>query len=146
MCKDFKIQSQYVVIQTREKTNIFHQLAMAIEVKKKLKIFQLIKRNFAILGISSNSLNKKYLLNKNVLTASLFYGLNFTLNAIFLFCKANNFQEYTDSIYVTTAVLTIFVCYVITIFKVTNIFEFIEHCETIVDESEFYIFRVLKHK
>lgn len=109
---------------------------MVIEVKRKIKLFQIIKQNFAKLGISSNLSTQNNLFNKNVLTASLFYGLNITLNGIFLFFKANTFREYTDSIYPTSAVITISVCFANTLFKMTKLFDFFERCDTIADERE----------
>lgn len=114
-----------------EKTKTLFEMVHA--VKSKIQLFKMIRWNFATLGISSNCLNQ---FDRNLSLAFLSYGLNIISNGIFLLHDTNNFREYTDSINATYSVVIVFACLVIVISEITNLFEFIENCEKIVDKRE----------
>lgn len=109
---------------------------MMVEKRQKIKLFQIIQRNVAILGISSNYSKQNDMLNRNVLKASVFYGLNSTFNTIFLLVEASNFREYIDSIIATTSVFGILFCFMIVFSEMSKLFEFIENCERATNERE----------
>lgn len=102
----------------------------------KQKIFQIIQRNFTILGISSSFSRQNDLLNKSVLKATTFYMLNCILNSMFLICEANNFREFTDSIIATISLFGILLVYVMAVLNMTKLFEFIQNCENAIDERK----------
>lgn len=76
-----------------------------------MKIFQTVRSNFAILGISSIS--------------------------VFLVYVAKSFEEYTNSIYITSVSVALFVTLSFLVRRMANLFEFIDNLDKIVDESEY---------
>lgn len=120
----------------RESTKNAHKYEMMVEKRQKIKLFQIIQRYFAILGISSNYSKQNDMLNRNVLKASVFYGLNSTFNTIFLLVEASNFREYIDSIIATTSVFGILFCFMIVFSEMSKLFEFIENCERVTNERK----------
>lgn len=112
---------------------------MIVEKKKKIKIFQIIQQNFAILGISSKGSNRNSLVNGNILKAllhSLSYILNATLSGTFLVYRANIFREYIDCINGVSALIAILASLMILFFRMKVLFGFIENCEKIIDRRE----------
>lgn len=106
---------------------------MVQAAKNKIQLFQMIQRNLAKLGISSNCFNQ---FDRNLSLASLSYGLNVISNGIFLLHETNNFREFTNSFNATYSVVSVVACFVIVIYKVIKLFEFIENCEKIIDKRE----------
>lgn len=111
---------------------------MSHEVKGKIQLFQIVRRNFAMLGISSNCLNQPNRLDTNLSLASLSYSFSVIAHVIFLLQETKNFREFTDNVYETSSVITVFICFVIVVFKMRKLFEFIESCQNIIDKRETY--------
>lgn len=114
-----------------EETKTLFKMVQA--AKNKIQLFQMIQRNLAKLGISSNCFNQ---FDRNLSLASLSYGLNVISNGIFLLHETNNFREFTNSFNATYSVVSVVACFVIVIYKVIKLFEFIENCEKIIDKRE----------
>lgn len=97
-----------------------------------MKLFQVVQKNFAIVGISQNQPEST---GKLVKTCSI-YGLTFTLSALYLFFEAESFLEYTSNIYVTTAIAVISTYCIILILKLKKFFNLIEKLEKLIGNSE----------
>lgn len=93
--------------------------------QKNMKIFHTIQKNFEIMGFSSNQTLQKYPLNeKNSMGIFVFIMCSISY-LYYLFNIANSFMEYTQSVYVTGAVILIGSSYVIILIKMKELFQYI---------------------
>lgn len=99
----------------------------------KMKLFQTIQKNHAIVGIRSN---QTHAINGRVVVTFSIYVLGFTSCAIYLFHEANTFFEYSSNMFLTTGLIMIIVVYAIIFFKITKLFELISDCERVFDRSK----------
>lgn len=98
-----------------------------------MKILQTVQKSFEILGIgcsNQSSIHAKYM------GACLIYGVGITFSAVFLFCEASGFQEYTDNLYITTSLAVGFCCITNIFFKVNELFQLIDDVEETIGKSE----------
>lgn len=100
-----------------------------------MKIFQTVQKNLAILGISSMQSNQAFY-NRKYLLYLLLSGSLIIMNCVFLIYVAKSFKEYTDSIYITSVSIALFISLSFLIRRMRNLFEFIDNLEKIVDDSE----------
>ena len=97
-----------------------------------MKCFKSAQNNLKVVGIDSNHCR----FNKKMLMTFLSYGINNILNFMFLFYGASNSREYTDSMYVTCCTVVIGLCYTIAVFKMKDLFKYIEGCENLIEKSK----------
>lgn len=105
-----------------------------------MKIFQVVQKNFAILGISPN---QSYW-NVNSKMAFFTYNLNTALGIMFLFLEANTFLKYTMNIYVTATVFLLSINHSATLFQKEKLFKLIDEMEKFGDESKYQKKNILK--
>lgn len=98
----------------------------------KMKILQTVQENFEILGICRNQPR----FNAKSVMACLVYGVGITFSTTFLICDANNFQEYTNNLYITTALAAGLVCIINTLLKMNHLFALTDDIEETLDRSE----------
>lgn len=96
-----------------------------------MKLFQIIQKNFALLGISSN----QSLCNRQSVVAFSIYGFASIFSSAFLFFKANTFLEYTMNVFVTTTIFAIWIAFTVILFKKQNLFQLIDEFERLFDKS-----------
>lgn len=104
--------------------------------KVKMKLYQLAQASFAILGINSD---RSIPFNWRLFIVSLSYGISIVIQSIFLIKAiqtASSFAEYTDSIFVTAATITVGIYFAISVFQRKKFFEFINDCDEIAANSE----------
>lgn len=97
-----------------------------------MKYFQVVQKNLTVLGIAAN----RPVFNIKLVKICLFYGLDLTLSAVFLFSEAKTFLEYTSNIYITTALLVISSYFSIWILKLGKFFNLIDDVEKLSGKSE----------
>lgn len=130
---------ELLLVETRtkfeKKKHIDCQISMKIcDLKKKLnmKFFQTVQKDFETLGICSEQSR----INRKSIATSLIYGSGTCFSAIFLFWDANDFQEYTTNLYITTAFVVGFTYYLIMCFKMRKLFLLIEDMEKTLGKSK----------
>lgn len=101
-----------------------------------MKLFKLIQKKFAKLGITSQQSIQSYRINRKILIALLSYGTNNILNYAFIFNGGHSFVEYTDIICMSATTTMIAINFTILIFKMEKYFEFIDSCNKIATKSE----------
>lgn len=104
-------------------------------------IFQLIQKNLSILGISRTRSVGSF--RKKMLIGCLLLGIHISLRLKFLFGVANSFQQYAESIFMSSGVVVIFWCYACLICKREELFEFIDKCDELIiqfEECKFHLF------
>ena len=99
-----------------------------------MKLYQVCQKNFEFLGLIPNQPR----CNQKSVTTFLILTLTFTLDAVFLFFKANTFLEYTQNAYITTTVFAAWIGFIIMVLQKQKLFELIDHMEKYGDESEYH--------
>lgn len=99
----------------------------------KMKLFQIVQKNFALLGICSNESR----LNRKSVMIFLAFGLAINFGILFLFFKANTSLEYTNNIYMTTVMILSCIAFAIMLLKKGKLFKLIAKIEEFFDESEY---------
>lgn len=117
--------------------NIKLELFLKIfEKNSKMKLYQSVQRQFAVLGINSQLLIQKYPFNRTILLMFFSYICNIISFCIFMYYDVNTFREYTDSIYVTSTDVLVVICFGNVVFGVAGFFKFIDNCVELVASSE----------
>lgn len=108
---------------------------------KNKMIFQLVQKNLWFLGISkSQSVGSFY---TRMLIGCLLLITHCSLRLKFLFGVANSFQQYAESIFMSSGMVVIFWCYASLIYKREELFEFIDKCDELLiefKEGKFHYF------
>lgn len=90
-------------------------------------MFQLVQKEFAVLGISSNQATNPF--NNRTIGCLFLFGLNIILYIVFLFHSAKSFMEYTENIYITSAITLIGIAFFWFVLKMKNLFELLDGVE-----------------
>lgn len=102
-----------------------------------MKIFNKIRKQYAILGIcSSKQLTQKHPFNNRVLVGFLLFGCGAASKFAYIFYTANDFMEYMVWICSTSGAIIVFICYAAIVFKQILLFESIDNMERLIDSSE----------
>lgn len=100
-----------------------------------MKIFEVVQRNYATLGISlENPWTQKYPWIEQVLPFLLFGAIIFS-HLMYIFYLANGFMEYVNCVCTTAATTIIFVCIMAVVLRKTTLFESIENLGKPIDTS-----------
>lgn len=97
-----------------------------------MQIIQTGLENLALMGINPD----QSLFNVKFLVALAFNIENIGGNFAFLFHEANTFIEYANSIFLTSTVTTVAVCFVLMASNKSHIFETIGSFGQLVEKSE----------
>lgn len=100
-----------------------------------MRIFKLLRRRFAIVGISPNQWTQKYPFSKRLLFDFLLFGCVFVSQFVYIFHVANGFMDYIECISTTSGTILMFVCFVAIVFSKTKVFEAIDNIEKLIDTS-----------
>lgn len=111
----------------------FVKIIFIISNWNRMKTLQFVQKIFAILGFSIN----QPLCNRKILNGFALFSLAIPSFFMFLFRVADTIKELTDSIYITAASITIFICFVNTVFTRSKLTLFFEMLEENVNNSEF---------
>lgn len=101
-----------------------------------MKIFQSIQRCLAVLGLKSHDTIQTHSINIESVTSFLVFSMCIISNTVYLVREANSFFEYVESFYVTFAASISFEIFAFFTWKMTELFEFINNMETIIQHSE----------
>lgn len=97
-----------------------------------MKIIQSGLENLALMGVSQG----ESLFNVKFLVAILFNIINVSGNLAFLFHEASTFVEYANSIFLTSTVTTVAVCFVLMASSKLLIFDTIDSFEKLIEKSK----------
>lgn len=148
LCKAFSFDStpSSVVNVIQKSLSCSHQIAVwpfissvvlcHYQIHVRMKIFETIQRHFAILGITVNQTrNLSSISLKNVL---ILFGMLFSVvsQIICIISVAETFEEYTLCIYGSFTLAVTCIELAMHIWKMKQLFEFIENFEHIIETSE----------
>lgn len=102
----------------------------------KLKVFELIQRSFATVGIAPILVDQSYPLNGRILFGFLLLDSGICITVKFIIYEAKTFAEYTQCIYGCSMGAIIIISLLILILKVKKLFEFVSDCDGLVNTSE----------
>lgn len=101
-----------------------------------MELFKVTKEKCSILGLSAHQSNQKYPFNsKNLVTIVVLYTGAF-LAAMNLLWGASTFQEFTESIYITSTLFATALNYTTHVYKMKMIFKFLEDFENFINSSK----------
>lgn len=103
----------------------------------KMVAFQLVKANFAILGITAHqSIQPNRFNDLKILMAFFMFGLAIILHFVYIFYVANTFDEYVECITLTSGKFVIFLFLFTVVYKMTTLFQLFDVIEEIKAMSE----------
>lgn len=102
-----------------------------------MKVFQSFQKSLAMLGIRRNSNNlHAHPIDRNVLAVYIVIGLTVVSFGLFQYYGSHDFEESTKSIYFLTVFNAVIINFTFVVFRAKKVFEFIDVCEEIINESE----------
>lgn len=113
---------------------------------KQRKSFELIRKNFAIAGITPKLVHQSYPFNGTILFSFMLLGFNICSIVIFVVYEAEQFAEYTQSINTGSIMILLILALLISIVKVKELFEFSDGGNALFDTSELEIKKFLFHR
>lgn len=106
------------------------------KLPQRIKIFQTVQKNFDNLGICVELVSQPYLCNGRVLMGIPIIGSATISNFVYIFYEAKSFSEYTQSSYMCSACILVFIGFAIQILNAKKLFEFINTYENLINTSE----------
>lgn len=101
-----------------------------------MKSFQSAVEYLASLGITQSQAMQSNPFNVKNIVHMLLFGITAYLCGAFLIYTANSFKDYTESIYISSVTMLVFVVFVILIWKMENVFKFIETWKKTSEQSK----------
>lgn len=102
----------------------------------KMKIFQMSQKYFTILGISPNLIVQPYPFNRRISIGFLMLGLVLICNYVFIIYGAKTFLDFSQSIYIGSALAVGSLALAVLVFRVKILFEFIVNFENAINTSK----------
>lgn len=106
------------------------------ESPKHLKVFELIQKDFAIIGITSNLAHQAYPFNGRILLGFLLLCSNICFVFVFSVNDAEQFAEYAQCVNILSLMALNMFAFLILIVNVKPLFEFIDVGNDLVNISE----------
>lgn len=131
-----KASSKEVIMKRENVTNENSRRKNPKPKQPKMLVFQAIQKTFAVAGITRKLVTQAYPLNVKIVMGFLLLNTGATINLIYTVWYADTFAEYTQSIYVFSLVELLVFALLIVIFKVDELFKFVDTCNGIVNTSE----------
>lgn len=100
-----------------------------------MKCFELIQYYLTIVGIVVQHPNQKWLFNERNVAVITIFGLTFIFKLMYFFYGAETLVEYTESVYVLSTLIATSLAYAIIIWKMPQLFEFINNFENTINGS-----------
>lgn len=102
---------------------------------EEMKIFLTNQKYFATMGITRHQTKQRQPFNTDNLLSSFKFCLCVTLLVNFLACEANTFKEYTESIYFTSATISIANIFFVFVWNMDDFFDFCDGWEKCAEQS-----------
>lgn len=103
---------------------------------RKLKIFQLTQRNFAMFGVDRTLLLQPYPFNTKICIGMLTAVYAVISNLLYLIFEAETFNEFAQYIFLDSSAIFMMLLQVICILNVKQLFQLIDSFENFINKSE----------
>ena len=100
-------------------------------------LFDTVKSHFTVMGVNSVQAKRKNPLNFKNVTVILMTSIEGTLSGIFVFCEANSFREYVESIFVFSTIFIVNIVFLHFIWNMSKVFELMNNIEKTVNKSKY---------
>lgn len=104
---------------------------------KQRRAFELIEKNFAIVGITPSLVHQPYPLNGAILFGFFLLGLDILCVLLFVLNDAESFAEYTQCAYIISIMTSLILVLLSLIVTVKELFEFIDDGNDLFNTSKF---------
>lgn len=105
-----------------------------------MKIFQTVRKQYAIVGISSSPRLAKYNSFSNKISfvnfCFLLYGCLITSQFVYIFGVANGFMDYIVCVSSTSSSIILLVCFAAIVFRKTILFDCMDNMEQLINTSK----------
>lgn len=99
-------------------------------------IYEVISKNFNMLGINSKQAEKTNPINKRIFVGFIILGLNAFFQWMFLVNEAHGFQEYIECVYMASIGTVSFLVLATLVFKMETFFGLIAWAENLLVDAE----------
>lgn len=110
----------------------------------KMKIFQTVQKQYAIVGIESSSPSNQWIqkcpFNERILFGFLLFGCLILLQFVYLLHVASSFMEFMVAACSTSASITMFTCFAAIVYRKSTLFDCIVNGEKLQDTSASHTF------
>lgn len=101
-----------------------------------MKLFRVIQKKLAMLGITPAQSIRKQPFNREIVLGYFIFVFSLTSGVAYLFLNANTFEEYTNIIYVNCSLTVNLCCLTIIVFKMSMLFKLINDFGSTVIRSK----------
>lgn len=101
-----------------------------------VKLFQSVQEYFKTMGIFPTQPNQKYSFNLMSFFILLSMFMLLIPSMAFFLLKAETIEEYFDTFYASSSVLAYIVCFIVNIWKMTNLIELIKRYENSISKRK----------
>lgn len=98
----------------------------------KMKIFEIVRKNYAYLGITSTQSIQSHRFNQQITAALIIIGIATFLHVMHIIHVANNLKEYIESVTTTCGSSIISISFLTIVFKMETVFDCITSFESLV--------------
>lgn len=105
-----------------------------------MSFFQTIRRGMMILGFTPNQALQTHPFNGRIAVGFMIQCLSLALQLVYSFRGGHNFMEYSQLIYIISAVGVVFIVFIISSFQMKAIFKIIIKFEKLLDGKKLQIF------
>lgn len=102
----------------------------------KMKVFQTVEDNFTLMGISAYQSQQKYPFNAKNLLVLFILCSTFFSDAMYLIREANDFKEYTISVFSISTMAVSILIFVIALAEMRNIYFYRNLIEETINKSK----------
>lgn len=96
-----------------------------------MKLMLALEKEGATIGIGRHPINRR------CLKPLLVHGFGIITSGAYFFNGAQSFREYSDSVFLTSVMIGVAICYAIALSKMKDFFECVDETERIIEESKF---------
>lgn len=107
--------------------------------KIKLKILQSSQKNFSILGIDLHQPVQRNPFGEKSVSIIFILCMSVALSGEYFLNVAEEFRQFADSMYATTAMLAAIICFTADVLRKSILSEYIERLEKIINQSELFL-------
>lgn len=101
-----------------------------------MRSFKTVRKNFAWLGICPELVQQSYPFNLRVIMALTVIAAGVSFVGLYVYNDAETFIDYTQSVFVAAAGSLVLFLQLILVFKVEKLFEFIDRCDAMLNQSK----------
>lgn len=101
-----------------------------------MKIFQILRENYEILGIGPSQQSQGHTFNTKILFGLFLFGYFMVSIVVYTVYIANDFMEYVQCVCIGSGAGLVIVCFLTIVLQMNTLFESFEYMENLFEKSE----------